>query len=97
MRESMDEPVSVLCTYSASLRRFTPLQIGWAKDTFKLGKVDFYHKTKSGTRVLHHFSMADSEGRMYFKLCFDAESLHWVLEEYMDASEMQVHYEGLGI
>jgi hypothetical protein len=37
--------------------------------------------------------MADSEGRMYFKLCFDAESLNWVLEEYMNSSEARVRYE----
>lgn len=93
MRESLDEPVSVICTYNCSLKRFTPLQIGWANDTYKLGKIDFYHKTRSGTKVLHHFSMADTEGRMYFKLCFDADTLNWVLEEYMDASEARVRYE----
>lgn len=93
MRESLDEPVSVICTYNASLKRFMPLQIGWANDTYKLGRTDFYHKTKSGTKVLHHFSLADVDGRMYFKLCFDADTLHWTLEEYMMASEARVQYE----
>ena len=93
MRESLNEPVSVISTYNASLKRFVPLQIGWANDVYRLGKVDFYHKTKNGTRVLHHFSAADHDGRMYFKLCFDAESLNWTLEEYMLASEARVHYE----
>ena len=93
MRESLNEPVSVICTYNADLKRFMPLQVGWANDTYKLGKVDFYHKTKSGNKVLHHFSVADVGGRMYFKLCFDADTLNWVLEEYMVASEARVHYE----
>lgn len=96
MREGLNEPVSVICTYNASLRRFMPLQIGWANDTYKLGKVDFYHKTKSGTKVLHHFSVADTEGRMYFKLQFDADTLNWALEEYMLASEAKIHYESYG-
>lgn len=93
MRESLNEPVSVICTYNSSLRRFIPLQISWANDTYKLGKIDFYHKTKNGNKVLHHFSMADMEGRMYFKLCFDADTLNWTLEEYMIASEAKVRYE----
>lgn len=93
MRESLNEPVSVICTYNASLKRFCPLQIGWANDTYRLGKVDFYHKTKKGGRVLHHFSVADEEGRMYFKLCFDGESLNWTIEEYMNAGDMRVRYE----
>lgn len=94
MRESLSEPISVICTYNASLRRFAPLQIGWANETYKLGKVDFYHKTKNGTKVLHHFSVADDQASMYFKLCFDADTLNWTLEEYMAASEVAVHYEG---
>ena len=96
MRESLNEPVSVICTYNSSLQRFTPLQIGWANDTYKLGKIDFYHKTKNGSKVLHHFSMADTESRMYFKLCFDADTLNWTLEEHMMASEVLVHYESFG-
>ncbi|MCA9347118.1 hypothetical protein KC930_00865 [Candidatus Saccharibacteria bacterium] len=97
MRESLNEPVSVICTYNASLHRFTPLQLGWANETYRLGKVDFYHKTKSGTKVLHHFSMADVGGQVYFKLCFDADTLNWTLEEYMNAGEASVNYEGFGV
>jgi len=93
MRESLNEDISVICTYNATLKRFAPLQVGWANDTYRLGKVDFYHKTKSGTKVLHHFSVADENASIYFKLCFDADTLHWTLEEYMPASEARVHYE----
>jgi hypothetical protein len=93
MRESLDEPVSVICSYNASLRRFAPLQLGWARDVYKLGKVDFYHKTRNGTKVLHHFSVADVDARTYFKLCLDADTLNWTLEEHMMASEMGAHYE----
>ncbi len=93
MRESLEEPISVICTYNASLKRFIPLQLGWANETYRLGKVDFYHKTKNGTKVLHHFSMTDANSQVYFKLCFDADNLNWILEEYMLASEAAVHYE----
>ena len=96
MRESLDEPVSVICTYNCSLKRFTPLQIGWANDTYKLGKIDFYHKTRSGTKVLHHFSMADTEGRRYFQLRFAADTRNRVLEERMKPSEARQRYERLG-
>lgn len=30
---------------------------------------------------------------MYFKLRFDADTLNWVLEEYMNSSEARVRYE----
>lgn len=95
MRESLNEPVSVIATYNASLKRFTPLQVGWANETYRLGRIDFYHKTKSGTKILHHFSVSDAESRMYFKLCFDADTLNWILEEYMLATEARVHYDSL--
>ena len=92
MRESLNEPVSVICSYNAGLRRFSPLKLGWGKHAYKLGKVDFYHKTKNGTKVLHHFSVADDAASIYFKLCFDADTLNWTLEEYMNASEAKVQY-----
>ncbi len=93
MRESLNEPVSVICSFNASTQQFSIYSITWSNETYKLGKPDFYHKTKNGLVTIHHFSVADTEGRMYFKLAFDATSLHWTLEEYMLASEARVHYE----
>lgn len=92
MRESLNEPVSVICSFNASSGQFTLHSLGWANETYKLGKPDFYHKTKHGLVTIHHYSVADTEGRMYFKLAFDSLNLQWVIEEYMLASEAVAHY-----
>lgn len=91
MRESLNEPVSVICSYNGSTKQFTLHQLGWANDTFKLGKVDFYHKTKNGLVIIHHYSVADLGGRAYFKLAFDSLNLQWTLEEYMSGSDAVVY------
>jgi hypothetical protein len=97
MRESLNESVSVICSYNGSTKQFTLHQLGWASDTFKLGKVDFYHKTKNGLVTIHHYSVADVDGRAYFKLAFDSLNLQWVLEEYMTAGEAVAYAHGTAI
>lgn len=92
MRPGLHEPVSVLAGYSQQSRAFKPLILTWNNIDYSLGKVDFYHKTKQGFNVLHHFSLASKDETVYFKLLFDAGSLQWTLEEYMMAGENQPHY-----
>lgn len=81
MREDMDEPVSVLAGYSAKFKRFQPLLVTWNNVDYRLGKVDFYHKTKKGSTTLHHFSMSDKQEQVYFKLKFDSRTLNWTMQE----------------
>ncbi len=95
MRESLNEPVSVLFYYDARRRHVQPYLLSWNNQDYKLGKVDFWHKTRRGTTLIHHFSLADRDGNMYFKLALDTDQLHWTIEEYMPATEMRVHYERL--
>lgn len=92
MRPGINEPVSVLAIYSRKHKVFKPEAITWNGVDYSLGKVDFYHKTKRGLNTLHHFSLADKDETVYFKLLFDASSLQWTLEEYMMAGENQPHY-----
>ena len=93
MRESLDEPVSVVFYYDASRRHLQPYRLHWQGQDYTLGKIDFWHKTFKGTALLHHFSIGDNEGRAYFKLCFDSTNLHWTIEEYMTADQLHVEYE----
>ena len=93
MRESLDEPVSVVFYYDARRRHIQPYMLSWNNQDYKLGKVDFWHKTRHGNTLIHHFSVADTDGRVYFKLALDSELLHWTIEEYMLATEMRMHYE----
>ena len=90
MRESLDEPVSVVTLYNAKLQRFQPYRLTWQNQDYILGKVDYHHKTKNGNKLIHHFSLCDQKETMYFKLALDTETLHWVIEEYMSASEATV-------
>lgn len=92
MRESLDEPVSVVFYYDAKTLAVQPYRLTWQNTDYFLGKIDFWHKTKTGNKLIHHFSIADTEGRMYFKLGLDTSNLHWVVEEFMAKSEAAPHY-----
>ena len=93
MRESLDEPVSVVMYYSASRKHVQPYRLSWQGQDYMLGKVDFWHKTRTGDTMIHHFSMGDTLGTAYFKLALDSTTLHWTIEEYMTADQMEVTYE----
>ena len=92
MRESLNEPVSVVFYYNAGHRHVQPYQLTWQGQDYRLGKVDFWHKTRSGDVLTHHFSMGDIDGTAYFKLGLDSSTLHWVLEEYMTSDQLEVTY-----
>ena len=92
MREGLNEPVSVLAGYSEKDKKFRPLILTWKGIDYRLGKVDFYHKTKKGLVTLHHFSLSDRKSSVYFKLVFDATTLNWTLQEYMMAGTNETHY-----
>lgn len=92
MRPGLNEPVSVLSIYSKKHKIFKPEILTWDGIDYRLGKVDFYHKTKKGLTTLHHFSLADRDETTYFKLVFDSVSLNWTLEEYQMSGENEVHY-----
>lgn len=96
MRESINEPVSVVFYYNAARRQVQPYRLTWSNNDYRLGKVDFWHKTKRGSTIIHHFSLADIDASMYFKLALDADSLQWTIEEYMPATEARVHYDSWG-
>ena len=93
MRESLDEPVSVIWFYNAKTRTMQPHRMNWNGQDYPLGKIDFWHKTKHGDTLIHHFSIADREGQAYFKLALNTDSLQWTLEEYMTAQDMRIEYE----
>lgn len=93
MRESLDEPVSVIWVYNAKSRNLQLHRMSWNGQDYLLGKIDFWHKTKRGDTLIHHFSIADSLGQAYFKLALNTDTLQWVLEEYMTASDMALEYE----
>ena len=92
MREGLHEPISVLAGYSEKDKLFKPLIVTWGGRDYRLGKIDFYHKTKQGLVTLHHYSVSDKDETTYFKLTLDGVNLQWTLEDYMMAGENQPHY-----
>lgn len=94
MRESLDEPVSVVFYYDATRRHMQPYRLHWQGCDYDLGKIDFWHKTRKGGVLLHHFSLGDKAGTAYFKLCLNTDNLLWTIEEYMTADQLEVHYGG---
>ncbi len=92
MREGINEPVSVLAGYSQKNKVFRPLIVTWGSVDYRIGKIDFYHKTKQGSTTLHHFSVSDSNEQVYLKLLFNAATLHWTLEEYMMKDDTKTVY-----
>ena len=92
MRESLNEPVSVIFYYDAARRHVQPYQLTWQGQEYRLGKVDFWHKTRKGDTLTHHFSIGDSANTVYFKLGLNSTTLHWVVEEYMTADQTEVTY-----
>lgn len=92
MREGLDEPVSVVWFYHAKDRRMQPHRLSWNHQDYRLGKIDFWHKTRAGDTLTHHFSIADVEGQVYFKLAFNTDTLQWTIEEYMTAQDMVLEY-----
>lgn len=90
MRNSLGEPISVLSIYSKEKKIFKPAILTWGGKDYRLGKVDFHHKTKQGTTTLHHFSLTDKDESVYFKLLFNAGNLQWTLEEYMFAGNSEL-------
>ena len=92
MRESLDEPVSVVFYFDAATRHIQPYRLTWNNRDYLLGKVDFHHKTRDGKNLIHHFSLADADGTVYFKIALDTSNLHWKLEEYMFGSLDTVSY-----
>lgn len=96
MRGSLNEPVSVVWYYNAKTRHMQPYILSWNNQDYKLGAVDFWHKTWDGKHQIHHFSIADRQGSVYFKLALHTNSLQWVIEEYMTGDAMTPTY-GRGV
>lgn len=92
MRESLNEPVSVVWYYDAKRRHMRPYMLNWNNQEYQLGKIDFWHKTWSGKHQIHHFSIADKAAQVYFKLALNTNNLQWTLEEYMTAQDTDPVY-----
>ncbi|MEM6997971.1 MAG: hypothetical protein AAF413_03625 [Patescibacteria group bacterium] len=96
MRKSLGEKISVISYFDAKTKTARPHQLVWQYKNYQLGPVDFHHKTRDGDTMLHHFSVCDRDEKIYFKLLFNSNNLHWELEEVMTAEDRSLLYGGQG-
>ena len=84
MREVINEEVSVVMVYSARKQVAAPHLIHWQNKDYKVGVVGYHHVVYVG-RVRHHiFELTDTEQTLWFRLNFNTENLHWILELVSD-------------
>lgn len=84
MNEIINERVSVVTVYDSSKGVVMPVKLKWAGREYKLEKLGYRHKVRQGRVLLHIFSVANDT--LAFKLEFNTENLHWVLQEVYDES-----------
>lgn len=96
MRKSLGEPISVVYYFDARNKKVKPFQLTWNNQDYLLGSVDYHHKTRDGTTLIHHFTLCDKARQMYFKIALNTNNLHWELEENMSLSDMNLNYGGQG-
>lgn len=82
MNLQMSEPVDVIAVFSRNHDRLKPIRLKWKNKPYSIRHIDYVHREKRGRILFHIFScITDS---LFFKLCFDTESLIWSVEEISD-------------
>jgi hypothetical protein len=81
----VNEPVDVASIYEHNKGRMKPVRLQWRAVSYELGPIDFYHQTRVGDTILHHFSLCDSAAQIHIRLCFDSSRLCWTLQQWSDA------------
>lgn len=84
MREKINEEVSVVMYYSAQKRSALPYKIIWQSREYMVGKIGYHHKVYDGKVAHHIYELVDGEETMWFRLNFNTDNLHWVLEAVSD-------------
>ena len=84
MRETINQEVSVVMSYSSRLRRAQPYLLNWQNKDYYVGKIDYYHTYMEGQERQHIFELTDRDETLWFRLRLDSGNLHWTLEAIHD-------------
>lgn len=82
MNSIVNEKVSVISVYNASRGTIMPKKIKWHGREYSITTLGYHHKVHYGRTLMHIFHVTD--GVTAFRLRFDSETLHWILEEVYD-------------
>ena len=84
MREQIDQEVSVVMYYSASKKIAYPHLIRWQNNDYQVGKIGYHHQVRIGTTLHHIYELVDRQNCLWFRLNFNTDNLHWLLETISD-------------
>jgi len=82
MNLHLSEPVDVIALFNRKQDHLKPLRIQWNKNAYSIRNIDYVHRKKRGRILFHVFSCITDT--LYFRLCFNTESLIWSVEEISD-------------
>ena len=89
MQEIINEKISVITIFRhrSTQNEVLPWKIKWQGRIYHIQKIGFHHLIREGRKLFHIFSVTD--GNLDFRLRFDTENLHWILEEVFDGALTQ--------
>ncbi len=84
MKETINQEVSVVMYYSSKKRIAQPHLINWQNRDYAVGEIGYHHTVYEGATLHHIFELVDKEKSLWFRLNFDTNNLHWLLEAVSD-------------
>ncbi len=87
MNEVINERVSVITIYDAFRGSVMPARLRWRGREYRINKLGYHHKVRSGRTLIHVFSVANDTTA--FKLELNTDNLMWILQEVYDQSSDQ--------
>jgi len=86
MYETINEKIDCKAYFGTSFYDVTPDTFVWEDKEIKIKDVNYVHKLREGSKVLHSFSCSD--GRRLFELNFDASDLKWYLTRFNSLNQI---------
>lgn len=83
MSEIINEKVSVLVYYDRDKVTVMPLKVKWQGRVYRIDKIGMQYPVRQGRKLLHYFAVITTD-KTSFKLKYDTETMHWILEEVID-------------
>lgn len=75
------QQVSVLFYYDGAEEYARPIRLLWRNKEYELETVQFWYATHHNDKLVHHYTINDTEGRYTFQLALETENLTWKLEQ----------------
>lgn len=82
MNLRLSEPIDVIAVFTRDHERLKPIRLKWKEKAYSIRQIDFVFREKRGRILFHVFCCLTDT--LYFKVCFDTESLIWCVEEISD-------------